>query len=74
MMADMLRKFYFQINIKIFSKVKLRNEDKFFELQKKTKFYYAYYSYLENWDPYKNYLFAKKNLVWKKIQTPTLLY
>ena len=46
---------------KIFSKIDLRNEDKFFfELQKKRKFHYAYYSYLENWDPYKNYLFAKE--------------
>ena len=46
---------------KVFSKIKLNNENKFFfELKKTNKLHYAYYSYLESWDPYRNYLLAKE--------------
>ena len=32
----------------------------FYELNISKKVKYSHYSYFENWDPYKNYLFAKE--------------
>ena len=43
----------------IFSKFNLKSEKFFYELNLSKKLYYSHYSYFDNWDPYKNYLFAK---------------
>ena len=46
---------------KIFNKINIPKDDKFFyELNISKKVKYSHYSYFENWDPYKNYLFAKE--------------
>ena len=46
---------------KIFGKVKIFQDDKFFyELNSSKKIKHSHYSYFENWDPYRNYLFAKE--------------
>ena len=45
---------------KIFKKIKLNQDDKFFyELSSSKRIKHCHYSYFENWDPYRNYLFAK---------------
>ena len=49
------------IHKKIFNEINLTSDNKFFyeiSLSKKVK--YSHYSYFNNWDPYKNYLLAKK--------------
>ena len=46
---------------KIFKNLKIREDDKFFyEIKNSKKVNYCHYSYFENWDPYRNYLFAKE--------------
>ena len=55
---------------KIFSKVKLRMRTSFSLNYKKNKISLCLLFLFGELGPYKNYLFAKKNLVWKKIQTP----
>ena len=46
---------------KIFKKINMPKDDKFFyELNSSNKVYYSHYSYFDDWDPYKNYLFAKE--------------
>lgn len=45
----------------IFNKLKITKDDKFFyELNSSKRVKYSHYSYFDNWDPYKNYLFAKE--------------
>ncbi len=46
---------------KIFSKIKISKDDGFFYMLNSSKnIKYSHYSYFDNWDPYKNYLFAKE--------------
>ena len=46
---------------KIFKKINLSKDNKFFyEINHSKNVKYSHYSYFNNWDPYKNYLFAKK--------------
>ena len=44
----------------VFKNFNLKSEKFFYELNLSKKLNYAHYSYFDNWDPYKNYLFAKE--------------
>ncbi len=44
----------------IFKNINLKSEKFFYELNSSKKLFYSHYSYFDNWDPYKNYLFAKE--------------
>ena len=44
----------------VFKNFNLKSEKFFYELNLLKKLNYAHYSYFDNWDPYKNYLFAKE--------------
>lgn len=50
----------------IFKNFKLKSEKFFYELNLSRKLKFAHYSYFDNWDPYKNYLFAKEKFEMKE--------
>ena len=50
----------------IFKNINLKSEKFFYELNLSKKLYYSHYSYFDNWDPYKNYLFAKEKFYLKE--------
>ena len=50
----------------IFKNFNLKSEKFFYELNLSKKLKFAHYSYFDNWDPYKNYLFAKEKFEMKE--------